>query len=115
MEREEFTTLAQEILGDRNDDKALAFAKACGELFDAKPTDEIDNLKKELETVKADNDRIRNEYRDLYFKGASAKVEEEMKAGTPAKTANVSTETETAYGSSTKVKVQDLNFNELFK
>lgn len=77
MDREEFTILAQEILGDRNDDKALEFAKACGEIFENdNGKAEIEALKKtheeELEKIKADNDRLRNEYRDLIFRGKEA-------------------------------------------
>ena len=81
MERTEFIEFAKELLGDRNDDKALEFAKMCGDFCsDNSQDDAITALKTEhekaLAELKADNDRLRNEYKDLFFKGQHAKKED---------------------------------------
>jgi len=68
------------MTGDRNDDDALAFAKACGEIFDGNDSAEkiaeyeksLTDTKAELEKLKADNDKLRNDYKDLFFKGKAA-------------------------------------------
>ena len=77
MERTEFIDFAKELLGERNDDKALEFAKMCGDFCsDTSNEDTIKALNAEHEKaiadLKADNDRLRNEYRDLFFAGKKA-------------------------------------------
>lgn len=77
MEREEFISFAKELLGDRVDDQALAFAKMCGDFCsDTAHDEEIAKIKaeseKQIADLKADNDRLRGEYRDLFFSGKKA-------------------------------------------
>lgn len=112
MEREEFMNIAQEILGDRNDDRALEFAKACGELFDtgSEGVAERDARIKELE---AENSKIRSEYRDLYFKGKS--ITENIEKGNPIIPGAQNPEDKTEFGSPMGVTINDLDFGSLFQ